>query len=113
MDVILIGEAEAIEKEMSKEDKELAKTRLTHRRDRKAALMFTFRTMFFRSHVIDGNIFSLPNTKDKRGPGVLETVLRCLSLRTQLCADFSAVFVHICNFDICQEIQLTNTNTKG
>ena len=31
-------------------------------------------------------------------------------------ADFPAVFFHICNFDICHEIQiqiLTNTNTKG
>ena len=25
-------------------------------------------------------------------------------------ADFPAVFFHICNFDICHEIQLTNTN---
>ena len=28
-------------------------------------------------------------------------------------ADFPAVFFHICNFDICNEIQLPNTNTKG
>ena len=28
-------------------------------------------------------------------------------------SDFPAVFFRICNFDICHEIQLTNTNTKG
>ena len=42
--------------------KALKKNRKTKVRD-----WLAFMTIFFRNHVIDGNIFSLPNAKDKRG----------------------------------------------
>ena len=42
--------------------------------------------------------------------------LHCVNERTAtptVLSDFPAVFFHICNFGICHEIQLTNTDTKG
>ena len=67
---------------------------------------------------IHNRIFSLSDYKKKFVVSVSisaitnRTSYSCAKLRVSL-ADFPAVFFHICNFDFCHEIQLTNTNTKG
>ena len=44
---------------------------------------------------------------------MFQWTFRCKASLAPYRPDFPAVFFHIFNFDICQEIQLTNTNIKG
>ena len=64
--------------------KALQKKRQTKVRDGLAG-SFTFKTMSFRSHGIERNIFDFQMARIRGAlAGVLETVFRCLSLRKQL-----------------------------